>query len=109
MLFGLGLAGLSLADRGELMWPSIVLFALGVGLFNPCLSSLVSQSASPDRRGTVMGQYQAASALGRVFGPGMSGLLYAKLGAGVPFALAAMLMLPVLALVGKLRTGAPGP
>ncbi len=107
-LFGLGLGGLSLTAGPATMWASITLFGLGVGVITPCLSSLVSQAASPDRRGAVMGQYQAASALGRVIGPGMSGLLYAKLGAGVPFALAALLMLPVLALVGKLRTGTPG-
>jgi DHA1 family tetracycline resistance protein-like MFS transporter len=102
-LFGLGLAILAAAGSSWQVWVGLVPFAVGIGLFNPTVSSLVSKTAAPDARGAVMGQYQAASALGRVVGPGVSGILYAQIGLAAPFTLAAVIMLPVLVLVGTVR------
>lgn len=58
--------------------------ALASALFNPAMTSLVSQQAAAHERGAVMGAYQSASALGRVAGPAFSGSLFA-LGAIWPF------------------------
>ncbi len=78
-------------------------FAVGLGLFTPTVSSLVSKTAAANARGAVMGRYQAAGSLGRVLGPGVSGILYAQIGLGAPFSVGAVIMLPVLALVAIAR------
>ena len=106
ILFAVSLAMLALATADWHIWFGLVPFAIGVGLFNPTVSSMVSQTASANERGAVMGQYQSASAMGRFFGPAMSGLLYSKISMAAPFALGAVIMLPVIFLIGlfHLRT-----
>jgi hypothetical protein len=47
-----------------------------------------------------MGKYQAVSAMGRFFGPAMSGLIYSKISMAAPFGLGALIMVPVVVLVG---------
>jgi DHA1 family tetracycline resistance protein-like MFS transporter len=99
VIFGIGLAILALARTEWQVWVGLVPFGLGVGLFNPTVSSMVSKTASANERGAIMGKYQAASAMGRFLGPAMSGLLYSKISMAAPFGLAALIMFPVLFLV----------
>ena len=77
----------------------IAFFATGTGFLHPSLSSLVTQTAADNERGSVMGKYQAASALGRSGGPSISGMLYADVSFAAPFALGGLIMLPVLMLI----------
>lgn len=78
---------------------SCTALALASAIFNPAVTSLVSQEAAPGERGAVMGAYQGATALGRVVGPAFSGTLYAA-GMAWPFLVAAALTAPALALIG---------
>lgn len=106
LFFGAGLAILAAAVTFWHIVSGVVIFSIGVGMFNPSVSSLVSQTAAPDRRGAVMGMYQSASALGRVVGPGISGVLYSNMGMAAPFALGAAVMLPVIGLLALVRQAA---
>jgi DHA1 family tetracycline resistance protein-like MFS transporter len=103
VMFAAGLALLAAARVEWQIWLGLVPFGIGVGLFNPTMSSMVSKTASAYERGAVMGQYQAASAMGRVFGPAMSGILYSKISVAAPYTLAAVIMIPVIVLVGRFR------
>jgi DHA1 family tetracycline resistance protein-like MFS transporter len=71
----------------------MVLLAFGNGLNSPCLSSLASKGARPERRGAVMGVYQAAGSLARAVGPPTAGWIYDRLGPNMPFLAGAALML----------------
>ena len=73
--------------------------AVGRALIQPSLMSLASVVATPATRGAVMGTYQAAGSLARVFGPAAAGWLYDR-GVSLPFWLAAGLVLAV-ALAGR--------
>jgi MFS family permease len=74
----------------------LVVSAVGRGVSQPALMSLVSFAATPATRGTVMGSFQASASLARVVGPALAGLLYdAKL--ALPFWLAGALALLVAA------------
>ncbi len=66
--------------------------AIGMGIANPCLSSLASKGAAPTRRGAVMGIYQSGGSLARVVGPPMAGFLFDRLGPGSPLLCSSMLM-----------------
>lgn len=69
--------------------------ALGQGMVNPSLSSLVSRQAPPEQQGSVMGIMQATGSLGRVFGPALSGFLYGmdKVNRSLPYYVGGTLML----------------
>jgi len=110
VLFAAGLGTLAAAQVEWQIWAGMVLFGLGVGLFNPVVSSMVSMTAAANERGAIMGQYQAASAMGRVVGPAMSGILYSKVSLAAPFTVGAAIMIPVLILVALFRreNGTPG-
>jgi len=108
VLVGVALAVLAVAQARWQLWTGVALFSFAVGAINPALSSLVSRTARADEYGTVMGWYQAAGAVGRVIGPGISGALYAGVALGAPFAVAAAVMLPVLGFVALFRDNAPG-
>ncbi len=68
-----------------------VVMATGSGLYNPSLSALLSLSAPDDEQGGILGLGQSMSALGRVIGPAVAGLLF-ELVVGLPFWIAAVLM-----------------
>jgi predicted MFS family arabinose efflux permease len=59
---------------------ALVPLTLGIGATNPSLSSLVSKDARPEDRGTVLGAYQSASALGRILGPLWGEMAYFRFG-----------------------------
>ena len=66
--------------------------AVGSGLYNPSASALLSLSAPEDIQGSTLGLGQSMSALGRVLGPAMAGLIF-EWNTDVPFFLAAVLIL----------------
>jgi len=65
--------------------------AIGRGIGQPPMLSLVSMSAAASERGSVMGTFQSSASLARVLGPTAAGSLYAVHHGG-PFVLAAGLM-----------------
>jgi len=67
------------------------LSALGRGVGQPPILSLVSMAAAPSERGSVMGTFQSSASLARVLGPAAAGAIYALHQSG-PFVLAAGLM-----------------
>jgi len=99
VLLILGYIGLAMASEQTVMLIACGVLAVGSALFNPALSSLVSQEAAEHERGAVLGVYQGATALSRIVGPSFSGLVFAKAGASAPFLLAALLVAPALGLL----------
>lgn len=82
----------------------MTLIAVGTGLMNPSLMSLLSQSVGPEAQGKTLGQGQALSALGRIFGPASSGILFERW-LGLPFLISAGLT--ALCLILALGVRAP--
>ncbi len=89
------LAGLALIAVGLLVLPgaaglvqlmvSMSFLALGIGAMQPSLNSLISRRAGADEQGEVLGVAQSVSALSRVIGPAVAGVLFAGLGPSSPF------------------------
>jgi MFS family permease len=69
----------------------LALSAIGRGIGQPPILSLVSMTASASERGSVLGTFQSSASLARVLGPATAGTLYALYQAG-PFVLAATLL-----------------
>jgi DHA1 family tetracycline resistance protein-like MFS transporter len=63
----------------------------GSAVYNPSLTSLISQEAPPDERGSLLGLSQAFGALSRATGPFIAGFLF-DVGPAVPFFVGAALV-----------------
>jgi len=81
--------------------------ALGMGLMQPCLNSLISRRAGEEEQGEVMGVSQSVGSLSRVLGPFAAGSAFAAFGRNSPYFSGALLVAISLFLALKLRrTGA---
>jgi DHA1 family tetracycline resistance protein-like MFS transporter len=107
----------------QLYWlvPNLTLFltaipvvAIGMGLSNPCVASLISKRTPPDIQGRTLGLSQSLGALARAVSPELAGWLYGRFprsgGSIVPFIWGGAVILVGL-LIGKpgLRTVEPPP
>jgi MFS family permease len=75
------------------------LIAFGNGVVQPALPAYVSRRAGATEQGLALGTLQSASALGRVVGPAVGGLLYSTFSATAPYTFGAvgLLLAAVLA------------
>ncbi|HEX5065558.1 MAG TPA: MFS transporter [Myxococcota bacterium] len=79
----------------------LAISAVGRAVIQPSLLSLTSFSADPADRGAVMGAFQSAASLARVFGPFAAGWLYDH-AVATPFWLAGMLAVALSLLASSL-------
>ena len=94
LMLAASLAGIPAVGMGPfaLMFPLSVVLAVGSGLTTPSLNSLLSRAASDEVQGGTLGVGQSMSALGRVVGPAVSGLLF-EAHMALPFLVGAGLLL----------------
>jgi DHA1 family tetracycline resistance protein-like MFS transporter len=103
---GLGLLGLAFANSLVAVLVVNGLLAIGMGMLNPSVTSLVSRVAGSDERGGIMGVAQSASSLARILGPALAGAVFTLWGRNAPFYVGALLMAVVVAMALRLpRTG----
>ena len=79
--------------------------ALGLGLMQPAINSLISRRAGPEEQGEVMGVSQSAGSLSRVLGPLAAGYSFAAFGRNSPYFLAAAVVTVTLLLALKVPRG----
>ncbi|MBL8943853.1 MAG: hypothetical protein JNK45_11935, partial [Myxococcales bacterium] len=75
------------------------MLATGNGLVSPVTSALVSRMSSAEDQGLNLGVIQSASALARIFGPAVAGVLFERVAPGAPMFAAAAVAIGVLVLV----------
>jgi MFS family permease len=80
--------------------------AIGRAVIQPSMLSLASMQADPSERGAVMGAFQSAASLARVFGPFAAGWLYDR-ALATPFWLAGALALALSVLASTLPARTP--
>ncbi len=95
-------ASLALVAVGLLMIPAArsvagmlvanVVMAVGMGFNSPTLMSLISRYSSAEDQGGVMGLTQSLNSLARIAGPVWGGFAFDRLGMGVPYVSAAVVM-----------------
>jgi DHA1 family tetracycline resistance protein-like MFS transporter len=109
------LCGLVLIAGGLLLLPfvyspavlaaAVTGLALGIGLTQPSVNSLISRGAGREEQGEVIGVSQSAGSLSRVLGPLAAGYAFAAFGRNSPYFLAAALIALTLLLARKLPRG----
>lgn len=90
-LCAVSFVGIALSPTYALLFGPIVVLSVGSGVFSPSQSSLLSRSVDVHHQGVMLGLSQSMSALGRIFGPAVSGLLFEQ-GHGAPFLVGAVLL-----------------
>lgn len=84
-----------------------MLIAIGFGLGNPTLNSLISRGAPADIQGAVLGASQSAQSLCRIFGPITAGALFATLGRDMPYHVSGLILVIAVAASLRIRRLAP--
>lgn len=88
-LLALGLVMLPYAPPFGAMVAVFALISVGQSISTPSLNALISKGAGAGEQGFVLGTNQSLSALGRVVGPAMSGLLFSSIAPEAPFLVSA--------------------
>ena len=86
---GLGL--LSFADSWWVLAPSLVLLTVGQGLVAPNITALVAGSVPDSQRGEALGFQQGVTAVARIGGPALAGVLFDHVSIGAPYVVGAAL------------------
>ena len=102
-----GMAATALFRLPALIYVATVAFAVGEGVFNACLSSLLSQSAGREDQGKVHGGSQGLQSLTQVVGPALGGGLYARFAPSAPFLFGLALLVAAALLLGRSLQRAP--
>jgi MFS transporter, DHA1 family, tetracycline resistance protein len=84
-LIGVGLLALPFAHDVPILGAVLTGLALGMGLMQPTLNSLISQQAGGEEQGEVMGVSQSVASLSRVLGPFAAGFCFAAFGRNSPY------------------------
>ncbi len=113
VILAAGLAATGLAHDWPLLAAGFTLMPLGTAFLFPCVTGLLSRVVSASERGLYMGVQHTFGGVSRVVFPIAAGALMDLLGVGVPYLIAAALVLATLpltrALAGYLRPSAATP
>jgi MFS family permease len=93
-----GNAMIALASSPLVLYAGLFFMATGSAMAMPCMSSLASLYAPPERQGLILGQFRSAGSLARAIGPFLGGILYWYLGSASPYWAASVAMLLPLGL-----------
>jgi DHA1 family tetracycline resistance protein-like MFS transporter len=98
----LGLGAVTMAASVPMLLFASACLAVGMGLLNPSINSLISRQAGVEERGGIMGVAQSGASLARVVGPAIAGPLFELIGRNAPYYAGALVMLGVLGFAFRL-------
>ncbi len=100
-----GLAVLGVSETYSAIAAGMAIFGLGYGLIFPAATALVTEAAGPGRRGMAFGIFYAVYSLGVAIGSAGSGRLagFYEASTGIPFLVAAVVVLLAVPIVGIIR------
>ena len=104
-LIGVGLLIMPLARSVPLLGLAVSALALGMGLTQPSLNSLISRRAGREEQGEVLGVSQSVGSLSRVLGPAAAGFFFGEFGRNAAFFWGAALVAAALLVALKLIRG----
>jgi MFS family permease len=103
LMLAVGLAFLPVAPTLAVLLLVLVPMAVGNGLTNPSLTSLISRTAANSSQGEVLGVGQSLASLGRILGPLWGGFAFQYLGTNLSYYIAGAIMLALMPLSLTIR------
>ena len=107
VLLAIGLGCTGLAKHGGILLLGFTLMPLGTAFLFPCVSGLLSRVVPGNQRGLYMGVQHTFGGVSRVLFPVAAGILMDRLGVGVPFWIAGLLVLATLPFAWGLADSLP--
>jgi len=104
-LIAAGLLILTVARNLPILGGALTALALGMGLVQPSLNSLISRRAGHEEQGEVLGVSQSAGSLSRVLGPAAAGFFFGHFGRNAAFFWGAALVAGAALLALRLTHG----
>jgi multidrug resistance protein len=104
-LIGVGLLTMPTAHNLAVLVLAMTALALGMGLTQPSLNSLISRRAGREEQGEVLGVSQSVGSLSRVLGPAAAGFFFGEFGRDAVFFWGAVLVAAALFVALKLVRG----
>ena len=101
-LIAVGLLVMPAARTVEVLSVAVSALALGMGLTQPSLNSLISRRAGREEQGEVLGVSQSVGSLSRVLGPAAAGYFFGEFGRNAAFFWGAALIAVALVLALRL-------
>ena len=101
-LLSIGMLGVAITYNIVHVYIALIFIAFGLGLFMPTISSLIAGLVSEDRRGWVLGVNQSVSAMSRIIGPIIAGILFDFVGKNSPYFFGCILLLITLLFYNKI-------
>ncbi len=95
----IGMAGIAFAEHLWMMAIVQTFLAVGNGFTNPSILGSVSLLIPAEEQGAALGTTQSLSALGRVIGPALGGLVFTSLSISSPFIISALLLTSAFAVI----------
>ncbi len=92
-MFALGVFGVAITYNFWLLILPVTILSVAQGLLSPSITGSLSLKENADHQGRLMGVTQSLSALGRILGPLIAGLIYTQAHQVEPFYLSAILTL----------------
>ena len=108
-VLAIGLVAVPFSNQLAVLGGSFAALAVGLGLVQPALNSLISRHAGGGEQGQVLGVTQSTGSLARVIGPPLAGYLFADLGHSSPFLWGAVLVALAFVLAVNLFRGFGAP
>ncbi|HWD60035.1 MAG TPA: MFS transporter, partial [Stellaceae bacterium] len=102
VLLVLGLGGLPFSTDLPRLLIDMALLAIGFGILNPSVTSLVSRAAGTTERGGILGVNQSGQSLARILGPLLGGAVYGAVGRDAPYYVGAVIMVAVVLMTATL-------
>lgn len=99
VLFFSGMGLISVSHDLPMMCLSMTLLSLGNGLTNPSILGSISLLSDATEQGSTLGVTQSLSALGRILGPALGGLIYSEISKSSPFIFSSLLGLAAFIIV----------
>ncbi|MFC4257333.1 MFS transporter [Altererythrobacter xixiisoli] len=99
LALGLAISGVSLiaqvyAPNGAWLVGLIPLTVLGISITNPAIAGLISHASEPHQQGAMLGLNGALSALARIIGPLVAGVLFSAVSVDAPYVFAGLGLFP---------------
>jgi DHA1 family tetracycline resistance protein-like MFS transporter len=101
----IGLLVMPVARLPAVLAVAVSALAIGMGLVQPSLNSLISRRAGPEEQGEVLGVSQSVGSLSRVLGPATAGLFFGEFGRNAAFFWGAALVIAALWVAIRLIRG----
>ncbi len=86
---------LPFAQNQYIAFLPVILVAAGLGLHNPCVQSLVSQSVTHEQHGILLGSLQSCASLSRIIGSSFAAFAFLALGVHIFYIGSAMILLMI--------------